>query len=133
MDLNGAAVSWKSKRLSVVALSSAEADYVAASAMVQEVIYSSGFLDSLGFQQTCPTSVYEDNCTFVAWSEGNVSGSDHAKHIDLREHFVHNAVDQGVLKLRPIASSDNVADLLTKPLGANTVPALQVWKMLMGL
>ncbi len=51
--------------------------------------------------------------------------------IDLQEQFVHNAVDQEVLKLRPIASSDNVADLLTGPLGANMFHALR--KMLMGL
>jgi hypothetical protein len=38
--LNGAAVSWKPKRQSAVALSSAEPAFVAASAMVQEVIYS---------------------------------------------------------------------------------------------
>ncbi len=124
-------MSWKSKRQSVIALSSAEAEFVAASAMVQEVIYTCRFLDNLGFQQTRPTSIYEDNSTCVAWSEGSVGGSDPAKHIDLREHFVHNAVDQGVLKLRPIASSDNVADLLTKPLGANMLPAIR--KMLMGL
>ncbi len=99
--------------------------------MVQEVIYNRRFLDNLGFPQTRPTSVYQDNRTCVAWSEGSVGGSDRAKHIDLREHFVHNAVDQGVLKLRPIASSDNVADLLTKPSGANMFPALR--KMLMGL
>ncbi len=92
---------------------------MAASAMVQEVIYTSRFLDNLGFQQTRPTSVYEDNRTCVAWSEGSVCGSDSAKHIDLREHFVHNAVDLGVLKHRPIASSDKVGDLLTKPLGAS--------------
>jgi hypothetical protein len=95
--LNGAAVSWKSKRQSVVALSSAEAEFVAASAMVKEVIYIRKFLDNLGFSQTKPTVIYEDNRTCVAWSEGSVGGSDRAKHIDLREHFVHNAVAQGIL------------------------------------
>jgi hypothetical protein len=129
--LNGAAVSWKSKRQSVVALSSAEAEFVAVSAMVQEVIYLRRFLDNLGVPQTHPTSVYEDNRTCVAWSDGSVGGSDRVKHIALLEYFVHNPVDQKVLKRRPIASSDNVADLLTKPLGANMFPAL--WKMLMGL
>ena len=98
--------------------------------MVQEVVYTRRFLENLGFPQTSPKSVYGDNRTCVAWSRGSVGGSDRAKHIDLREHFVHNAVDQGVLKLRPVASAENVADLLTKPLGANVFPALS--KMLMG-
>ncbi len=100
--------------------------------MVQEVRYTCKFLEKLGSPQTHPTYVYEDNRTCVEWSEGSVGGSDRAQHIYIREHFVHNAVDQGVLKLRPIASVDNhdVADLLTKQLGANMLGAL--CKMLMG-
>ena len=59
--LNGAEVSWKSKRQSVVVLSSAEAEFIAVSAMVQEVIYLRKFLGNLGFQQKHPTCVYEDS------------------------------------------------------------------------
>ena len=51
------------------------------------------------------------------------------KHIDLREHIVHDAVDKKVLKLVPIESAANVADQLTKPLGV--LPSLR--KRLMGL
>ena len=77
---------------------------IAASAMMvqdPEVIYIRRFLSNLGFQQTHPPCAYEDNRTCVAWSEGSVGGSDRAnlKHIDLGEHFVHNAVGQGFLKL----------------------------------
>ncbi len=108
-------MSWKSKRQLVVALSSAEAEFVAASAMVQEVIYTRKFLEKLGFSQTHPTYVYEDNRTCVAWSEGSVGGSDRAKHIDLREHFVHNAVDQGALKPRPIASGESHCGQCCRP------------------
>ncbi len=50
--LNGAAVAWKSKRQSVVALSTAEAEFVAASAMVREVIYARRLLENLGFSKT---------------------------------------------------------------------------------
>ena len=129
--LNGAAVSWKSKRQTVVALSSAEAEFVAASSLVQEVIYTRRLLEKLGFSQTEPTVIYEDNRTCIAWSEGSVGGSDRAKHIDLREHFVHDAVQAKVLKLEAIASADNVADLLTKPL--SKAPFQLLRKPLMGL
>jgi hypothetical protein len=53
--LNGSAISWKSKRQSVVALSSAEAEFMAASSLVQEVTYARRFLEKLGFPQTSPT------------------------------------------------------------------------------
>ena len=55
--LNGAAVSWKSKRQSVVALFSAEAEFIAASAMVQVGTYIRKFLGNLGFQQKHSTCV----------------------------------------------------------------------------
>jgi hypothetical protein len=47
---------------------------------------------------------------------GAVGGADRAKHIDLREHFVHEAQSNKILQLEPVDSADNVADLLTKPL-----------------
>jgi hypothetical protein len=128
--LNGAAVAWKSKRQSVVALSSAEAEFIAASALVQEVIYTRRLLENLGFPQKEPTFIYEDNRTCIAWSEGSVGGSDRAKHIDLREHFVHDAVEAKILKLMPVNSVDNVADLLTKPL--TKAPFLTLRKRLLG-
>ena len=113
-----------------MALSSAEAEFVAASSMVQEVIYVRKFLDNLGFPQEKPTPIFEDNRTCVAWSEGSVGGSDRAKHIDLREHFVHDAVSRGILKLESIPSAENVADLLTKPLSVTPFQTLR--KILLG-
>ena len=61
--LNGAAISWKSKLQTIVALSTAEAEMVAASSMIQEVIYLRKLLDNLGFTQSKPTSICEDNIT----------------------------------------------------------------------
>jgi hypothetical protein len=58
-----------------------------------------------------------DFTTCIKWSEGSVGGSDRAKHIDLWEHFVHEAVEKKIFKREPINSTDNAAaDLLTQPL-----------------
>ena len=117
--LNGAAISWRSKRQPTVALSSAEAEFISASAMVQEVIFLRKFLHNLGFPQTAPTPVFADNETCIAWSEGSVGGSERAKHVDLRMHFVHEARAAGHLHLHKIESRLNAADILTK---ASTSP-----------
>ena len=78
--LNDAAISWKSKRQSVVALrlSTAEAEFSAASFMVQEVIYACRQLERLGFPLSDPTLIYEDNSTCIKWAGGAVGGSDRA-------------------------------------------------------
>ena len=117
--LNGAAISWRSKRQPTVALSSAEAEFISASALVQEVIYLRKFLANLGYPQTAPTPIFADNETCIAWSEGSVGGSERAKHIDLRVHFVHEARAAGHLELCKLESKVNAADILTK---ASTPP-----------
>ena len=70
---------------------------------------------NLGIKQTGSTPIYADNETCIHWSEGSVRGSDRAKHIDLRKHFVHDARQQGVLQLIKTDSKLNSADILTKP------------------
>ena len=87
--------------------------------MVQEVIYLRKFLANLGFPQTSRTIVFADNQTCIAWSEGSVGGSERAKHIDLRVHFVHEARAAGHLELSKLDSKVNAADILTK---ASTPP-----------
>ena len=119
--LNGAAVSWRSKRQTTVALSTAEAEFVTASSLVQEVIYLRKLLNNIGFPQTEQTIIFEDNKCCIAWSEGFVGGSDRSKHIDLRKHFVHDAVQAKILKLQKIDSKNNAADLLTNALDQDLV------------
>ena len=69
--LNGPAISWKSKRQSVFALSTAEAELIAASSMVQEVIYARRLHERLGFPKSDPTLmmslIYEDNSACIKW------------------------------------------------------------------
>ncbi len=76
--LNGAVISWWSKRQPTVALSSAKAGFISASSMVQEVIFLLKFLKNLVFPQTAPTPgpafAYNEAC--IAWSKGSVGGSD---------------------------------------------------------
>jgi hypothetical protein len=59
--LAGAAISWCSKRQVTVALSSAEAEYMAVSWAAQEAIHLRGLLEDLGLPQEGPTVIYQDN------------------------------------------------------------------------
>ncbi len=113
--LNGAAVSWCCKQQSVFALSSVEAEFIADSSMVQEVIFLRKFFDNLGLKQNSPTPIFADNETYIYWSEGSVGGCGRAKNIHPSEHFVHDACQQGILQLQKIDSKFNGADILTKP------------------
>ena len=98
----------------MVALSSAISEFMAASFLVQEVIYIRRLLTNLGRPQDLVTEVGKDNCTCITLSEGAVGGSDRAKYIDLRIYFVHDAVKDKIVRLHSIKSKHNVADILTK-------------------
>eukprot|EP00961_Rhodomonas_salina_P023879 320966-Rhodomonas_salina.1 len=59
--LNGAAVSWQSTSQQVTALSTAEAEYYAASIAGTDITYMSRIMYDLGFPQQDPTVLWEDN------------------------------------------------------------------------
>ena len=63
MLYNKAPIMWKSKMQKTTApsLSTAEAEYHAASTAGIEVLYLSKLLERVGFAQASPTPVYEDN------------------------------------------------------------------------
>ena len=81
LTFNNAPVSWKAKRQDCVTLSSAEAEYVAASMCRQEVVYLRAILRSFGYEQQKPTQVWEDNAACIAMSENPVNRK-FTQHID---------------------------------------------------
>ena len=113
--LGNTAISWKSKSQSILAMSFSEAEFVAASALVQEVRYLSCLLARLGFPQEGPTRIFEDNETCCAWFTGMVGGIDKSKHMDLHKHFLRDAVEAKIVTLEPIPSALNAVDIFTKP------------------
>ena len=113
---NGAPIHWKTKLQKTIALSTAEAEYYAASTAAVEVIYLRSLLKNMGFQQEGYTPVYEDNNACIEWSNNVIGGRERAKHIDLRKHFAHEAIQNGHLRLIRVDTADQLADIFTKSL-----------------
>eukprot|EP00961_Rhodomonas_salina_P040632 546022-Rhodomonas_salina.1 len=67
--LNGAAVSWQSTRQQVTALSTAEAEYYAASVAGTDVTYMRCIMEDLGYKQEKPTVLWEDNMACIYMSQ----------------------------------------------------------------
>jgi hypothetical protein len=97
-------------------LSTAEAEYVAASSCAQDVIWLSDVLCDLNYQQKEPTVIFEDNTAAIKWSSGS---SLRARHIDLKVCFVHETVSRKQAIMQYVPTSDQLADILTKPLETN--------------
>ena len=114
-SLCGGAVSWASKKQASIALSSTEAEIVAASLAGAEAVYLRSLLQDLGVKQPA-TELLVDNkgAVFSAKLAGHSHGK--LKHVDRRHFFIRELVEDGKLRVSFVRTDDNVADLFTKPL-----------------
>jgi len=115
--MNGGPISWKSRRLGFVSLSTSEAEFVAASQAGQEALYLREILKDFGYQQNTATEIDEDNLACVAMSENAVRRKI-SRHIDIRRYFVRELVKAVFVKLIPLRTHKMVADALTKSLSS---------------
>jgi hypothetical protein len=111
---NGTIISWRSKLQKTIALSTAEAEYYSASRATVEVIYLRQLLSAMAFTPAGYTPVYEDNTACIEWSNNIICGRERAKHIDIRKHFAHEAIQLGYLRLLRVSTTQQLADIFTK-------------------
>jgi hypothetical protein len=109
------AVSWLSKKQATVSLSTAEAEYVALSKATQEAVWLRRLLVDLQMPPDNPTLIMEDNQGAIAMARNPV-GHARTKHIDIRYHFVREALEQGTIDVQYCPTKEMLADLFTKPL-----------------
>ena len=88
------AISWRSSLQKIVTLSTAEAEYVALAAVVQEVWHMKQVLLELGFAQTGPVRIGEDDQATIRISK-NPEHHGRCKHIDIRYFFVQERQQSG--------------------------------------
>ncbi|KAL3634979.1 hypothetical protein CASFOL_022033 [Castilleja foliolosa] len=110
----GGAISWKSRLQKVVALSSTEAEFIAATEAVKESIWLKGFVHELLDEEKVIT-VYCDNQSAIHLTK-NPMFHERSKHIDVRLHFIRDIVARNEVCMEKIGTEDNPADVMTKVL-----------------
>jgi len=117
--LNGGPISWASNKQTTVALSSVESEYIALSSATQELVYLRQLLEDIGYQQSDPTIIYEDNQGAILLADNHGIYSKRTKHIDVRHHYLRDIIKSGWLQVRHIPTERQNADILTKALVAS--------------
>ncbi len=109
----GGPVVWGSKLQSTVALSTTEAEYMAISAAVQEVLFIRQLLSNLAHPPSKSTRMLEDNngCKAMATNDMTTAKS---KHIDIRYHFIREVVKSKAVVVQYCPTENMLADALTK-------------------
>jgi hypothetical protein len=126
--INGGAVSWKSQTQPVVALSTAEAEYVAISEAAKEALYLRKILAE--FKQTSekPVVLFEDNSAAATWTR-NETDHQKSRHIDVRYHHIRDHVAKGDIVVHMCPTQEMVADIMTKALEAD-LHKRTAWRMM---
>ena len=115
-------ISWKTKKQRIVALSSCEAEYISLSVCVQEAMFLRKLLTFMYEQKDVDMSVKfgVDNQGTIALAKNPIH-QQRSKHIDVRYHFLRDAVTSGIVDLSYVPSNENVADVLTKPVSGRKI------------
>ncbi|KAM2033899.1 hypothetical protein ACFX1T_015715 [Malus domestica] len=108
----GGAVSWQSKLQKCVALSTTEAEYIAATEACKELLWLKRFLQELGLKQS-DYGIYCDSQSALDLSK-NTTYHSRTKHIDIRYHWIRDVIENKLLQLKKIHTDNNSSDILTK-------------------
>jgi hypothetical protein len=112
--LYGGCISWQSKCQPTVAVSTTEAEYMAASSAAREALWLRQLLHD--FDIPCTPLVIRCDSQGALASLTNPQITQRTKHIDVMHHFVRERCHMGQLDFDFIPGTLNVADVLTKPL-----------------
>lgn len=98
-----------------MALSSAEAEYMAASSASSQAVWIKRILVDLHLVPEHPTTIYCDNNSTIAMTKNLVFHA-RTKHIEIRHHYIRGLVQDGQVELQFYPSSEQVADIFTNAL-----------------
>ncbi|WKA06926.1 hypothetical protein VitviT2T_024803 [Vitis vinifera] len=109
----GNLVTWRSKKQSVVARSSAEAKFKAMAHGICEGTWLQRILKELGIISNSTMTVLCDNKATISIAKNPVQ-HDRTKHVEIDRHFIKEKLEGGTIRLMYIPSSRQTADILTK-------------------
>jgi hypothetical protein len=114
-SLGSTMISWSSRKQGSIAQSTAEAEYIVASAASREAVWLRKLLSDLFSAELEPTVIHCDNQSCIKLSENPVF-HDRSKHIEMRYHYVRDMVQKNILSIQYVPTVEQTTDILTKPL-----------------
>ncbi|XP_074376971.1 secreted RxLR effector protein 161-like [Apium graveolens] len=113
--LDDSLITWISQKQRCVALSSSEAEFMAARTAACQGIWLQRVLSYISDVEPGPVILYIDNRSAVDLAKNPVFHG-RSKHIDIHYHFIRECVEQGLIKIKYVSTNEQRADILTKAL-----------------
>jgi hypothetical protein len=117
MFVGGNLISWKSKKQSVVVRSTAETEYRAMTLGVAELLWLRDLLVELKMDQWGKMKLWCDSKLAISIANNPVQ-HDRTKYVEIDMFFIKEKLDNGLLELGYVATSEQVADCLIKGLSS---------------
>lgn len=111
----GGIVAWKSRRQACTTISTAHAETLASTDAARQVEWLRQLLSDMGYPQTGPTPIYNDNQAAITLSKHPHDFKTN-KHFDIKTSYLREQREAGKLTLEYVPTALNRADLLTKTL-----------------
>ena len=111
--LHGVPVCFCSRSQKSVTLSSCESEWIALSEAVKDVMFILHLCESMQIEVKLPVTVRVDNVGAIFMTD-NVTTTARTRHVDTRTKYVREFAQDGTLYIKFVASSDNIADIMTK-------------------
>ncbi|XP_075088374.1 secreted RxLR effector protein 161-like [Nicotiana tabacum] len=107
-------ISWGTKKQNSVALSTAEAEYVAAASCCAQLLWIKQQLEDFSVFSDCVLLLC-DNISALNMANNPVQHK-RTKYIDVRHHFLRDNVEKGHICMKFYKTEDHIADIFTKAL-----------------
>jgi hypothetical protein len=116
-------VSWASKKQNSVALSTAEAEYIAAGHCCAQLLWMRQTHRDYGYKLS-KVPLLCDNDSAICMADNPVEHS-RTKHIDIWYHFLRDHQQKGDIEIAYVSTHNQLADIFTKPLDEKTFSKLR--------
>jgi hypothetical protein len=109
----GGAVAYKSKYQDVIAMSTTEAEFVAACDAAKVILFLRSILEDLGIEQPDATTLFEDNNGALLMANAQ-QPTRRTRYMEIKHFSLLDWVEKDLIILRAISTHDNAADAMTK-------------------
>lgn len=111
-------ISWSSKKQSIVARSSTEAEYKGLANATAEVLWVCSLLQELHCHVKSAPTLWCDNLSAIYLTANPVFHS-RMKHVEIDFHFVRELIARKSIQVKYLSTVDQVADIFTKGLSSH--------------
>ena len=129
IKFEGNPLSWGTKKQTLVATSTMEAEFVAATSTIQDMVWINNILEECDIEMERPTKIYVDNQAAIAQLQDE-SSSCKTKHLDIKLKYVKEHVKNKTIEPEYVDTKNQHADIFTKALQR---PTLEYLREMIGL